>query len=186
MPIVTSVEVQETALWQQGDVRDPLGVWGCRLQVTGDATTGSVLVTFRVPEARRSAYVYTCYSTQIVLLSSAVVAVTAKCRLLTNWPNVDPQPGVQGYDTVQVMNLNGTSLFANEISGPFENFFLTSNDRFIPLFDPRAGVTGDLDIVELELGKNLIAEVYSFAGYGYFWDRSVMAAPGGLRHPGSN
>ena len=58
-------------------------------------------------------------------------------------------------------------------------------DRFLLLFDPRQQ-GGDVDIVEIEFGENRDLATYSFEGYGYFWDRSVLDAPGGPRHPGSS
>ncbi|KKL17299.1 hypothetical protein LCGC14_2486920, partial [marine sediment metagenome] len=58
------------------------------------------------------------------------------------------------------------------------------NDRFILIFDPRQGA-GVLNMIELEMGVNVNTDTYAFEAYGYYWDRSVLNAPGGPRHPGS-
>lgn len=185
MAISVLGEVLAAALWPQGDIRDPLGVWGCRVGVTGDASGGLITATFQVPTGRGAAYVYTCYSAQIGLLSGAVAGITSKCRLLTNWPNIDVAAGVQGFSTLQFISMNGGTDFPSPLSGPLNTFFLSPLDRFILLFDPRPGA-GSLNIVELTMGENTLNSTYSFEGYGYFWDRSVLNAPGGPRHPGAS
>ena len=184
MAIASTVDILPAALWPQGDIRDPLGVWGFRLGVTGNVSGGTVKVTARAPAGLGAAYVYTCYSAQIAQLTGADAAANIKCRLLTNWPNIDPQAGVQAYSTLRLTVWISDDAMTAPIGGPSQNF-LSPLDRFILLFDPRPSA-GALNIVELELDRNVDAETYSFEGYGYFWDRSVLQAPGGPRHPGSN
>lgn len=184
MAISETVDVVTTALWPQGDVRDPLGVWGFRHGVTGDASGGSIKVIAQAPSGVNAAYLYTCYSALIAELDT-LASVQGKCRLLTNWPNADLiVPGVQAYSTAITRTITGDADFTAPIAVPSEPF-VNAADRFLLLFDPRPGA-GDLSIVELELGVNTDTLTYSFEGYGYYWDRSVLQAPGGPRHPGAS
>jgi len=184
MAISVNVDVLPAALWPQGDIRDPLGVWGFRQGIIGDASGGTSKVTARAAAGQGAAFVYTCYSVQIALLTGISAASNIKCRLLTNWPNIDPQAGVQAYATLALRTLVASTMTPPE-SGPANGPLLTSNDRFILLFDPRPTPLA-IDIVELELDRNVLNETYSFEGYGYYWDRSVLNAPGGPRHPGAS
>jgi hypothetical protein len=59
------------------------------------------------------------------------------------------------------------------------------NDRFLLLFDPRPGA-GDLVIAEIKYSDNVDAMTTIMELYGYYWDRSVLQAPGGPRHPGAS
>jgi len=172
-------------LWPQEDIRSPLGVWGARLGVTGDASAGEIKVGITVPQAERAAYIYTCYSAQIsVLIAASSAELFAMCRLLTNWPDVDPGVGVQGYGSNVGARLpiitGGTAPEGSTI-----NHLVEGHDRFILLFDPRPSAVGDMTIVELKLAVQILSDTYSFEAYGYYWDRSVLDAPGGPRHPGS-
>ncbi len=169
--------------WPQGDARDPLGIWAGRDIIGGDGGGGGIKVTFQIPAGLNAAYVYTCYSATVADVTSST-GVVVKCRLLTNWPDADPQAGVQAFATLKVLTMNGsTTEFTAPFAGPVDNL-IGPNDRFLLLYDPRP-VTGNLDIVELELAENQAGESYSFEAYGYFWDRGVLQAPGGPRHPGS-
>ncbi len=187
MAISQEVAVIPTAVWQQGDARDPLGVWGFRLGVTGDATAGGIKVGATEPAGQKGAYIYTCYSLQCVQLTGTQSTGSCKSRLLTGWPNVDPIPDVQGYGSMHITTFSGSARFTAPISGPglAGGPLVQPQDRFLLLFDPRQ--TGDLiTLVELELADNVDTATYSFEGYGYFWDRGVLDAPGGPRHPGSS
>lgn len=184
MAIAETVDVITNALWPQGDMRDPLGIWGFRHGITGDASGGTVKVTARASEDQNAAYLYTCYSVNIAQLTGADAAANIKCRLLTNWPNIDPQVGVQGYSTLRLTVWISDDAMTAPIGGPSENI-LSPLDRFLLLFDPRPSA-GVLNLVELELDRNVLAETYAFEGYGYYWDRSVLNAPGGPRHPGAS
>lgn len=191
MALTTSGPPFEAQLWPQGDARDPLGVWGFRLPVTGDATGNPIKVFCRVPAAKRSAYVYTCYSAQIAQLTGAITASTTKLRLLTNWPNVSDIAGVQAYSTLYFGQLSGDTSITAPIAGPLFTAaggpWVAASERFLLLFDPRQPESlGDMDILEFVLDENTDAATYSFEAYGYFWDRSVMQAPGGPRHPGAS
>jgi len=177
-------QVITSALWPQGDSRDPLGLWGMRALVTGDATGSSIKLVAQVPAADKAAYVYTVYSAIVVQLTGSVAGFTiAKLRILTNWPNVDDQPGVQAYNAVIFRTAIGSLTFTAPTKGSPQ--LVTAIDRFLLLFDPRPS-GDDMDILELEIDDNVDAATYSFEAYGYFWDRSVMQAPGGPRHPGSS
>jgi len=184
MAISATVDVEQTALWPQGDIRDPLGIWGFRATVTGDASGDGVKLLAQVPADRKSSYIYTCYAAFAVPITQATAAgASSKCRLLTNWPNIDPTVGVQGYGHLRETQVNMNSALTTPQGGPGTDL-VGPNGRFILLFDPRP-IGGALTLVELELAANVLADVYAFEGYGYFWDRSVLNAPGGPRHPGA-
>ena len=185
MAVAGTVDVLESALWPQGDARDPLGIWGFRAALTGDATGGSVKMTAQVPALKRSAYVYTCYSVTIARTVGSNVTTQGKLRLLTNWPNVDSQAGVQAYGSLQMGTIAGAPNFTAPNTGPFDQQMMEPNQRFLLLFDPRA-TGGAMSILELEIDDNTDLDQWSFEGYGYFWDRAVMQAPGGPRHPGAS
>ncbi len=184
MAISTGADLIATALWPQGDIRDPLGVWGARLIVTGDATGGSIKVGVNAPARIAGAYIYTAYSAQVANLAQVALTLI-KMRLLTNWPDVDGvNAGVQGYASMIVLPLTGDADFTAPISGPSASLIQPA-DRYILLFDPRP-VAGAFTIMELELGFNPDGIEVSFEAWGYYWDRSVLQAPGGLRHPGAS
>jgi len=46
-------------LWPQLDIRDPLGVWGARALVTGDASGGSIKEKCQAPAERTAAFFFT-------------------------------------------------------------------------------------------------------------------------------
>ena len=184
MSISSNSDIRQTAIFTPRDVRDPLGVWGGRNAITGDVSTGSVRTIFRVPADLRPAYVYTCYSVQISQDDGTLDRNPMRVRLLTNWPNIDPQAGVQAYSTHNIVTADGSASLFEPVAGP-EGVLLAPNDRFILLFDPRPSVIS-MPILELEYESNQDGETYIFECYGYFWDRTVMDTPGGLRHPGSD
>jgi len=188
MSIETTVEIVQTALWPQGDARDPLGVWGFRLGVTGDASGDPIQVQVQVPANENAARLYTCYSLTVNQLTGAFTSGTRiKTRLLTSWPNVDPLAGVQAYGRTKMSGATGSAAFNSPRFG-FGNEggdAMGPNDRFLLLFDPRPAA-GILTIIELEWEINTNLAVYAFEGYGYWWDRGVWDAPGGPRHPGSS
>jgi len=185
MAISEEVAVITNALWPQGDIRDPLGVWGFRHGITGDATGGSIKVGAVVPADNAGAFLFTCYSALAAILAQATTSTSvAKVRLLTNWPNVDPQLGVQAYGSAGFVDLSTVSSFTPPEVIPTTPM-IAPQDRFLLLFDPRPS-GGQITIVELEIGVNILADTYTFEGYGYYWDRSVLNAPGGPRHPGSS
>lgn len=186
MAIVDQAIVIATPQWPQGDIRDPLGVWGCRLGVTGDASGGSIKVQFQVPPGLAAAYVYTVYSINIAILTGVSPGqINGKARILTNWPNVDSLPGVQSYSSLIIFSVNTAANFTAPIGGIANQIIMSSSDRFMLCYDPRPSAS-ELDIVEVEIGTNTDLATHSFEGYGYFWDRSVLQAPGGPRHPGSS
>jgi len=184
MAISTTVDLVATALWPQGDARDPLGVWGARNIEVGDASGGSVKTTIQAPESIAGAFIYTCYSAFASTLTPES-ASQIKLRLLTNWPDVDPiNPGVQGYGSIVVSTQDFGTEFTAPKSGPPQSM-IGAADRFVLLFDPRP-VVGAFAILELELDENTLARQYAFEAWGYYWDRQVMNTPGGPRHPGAN
>lgn len=185
MTVLAAVNVVETGLWPQGDKRDPLGIFGWRVQATGDGTGGSIVTTVSVPAAQRHAYVYCIYNMTIHQTAGAVQNVGAQIRVLFNWPNIDVQAGIQAYDALYGGTMNGTSDFADpDASFNFDTSPFLDNLRFMPIFDPTVQ-GGDMPIVIQQVQQTDLIP-YAFQGYGYYWDRSVMQAPGGLRHPGSS
>jgi len=178
-----TVDIFSQGMWPQEDIRDPLGVWGGRSIVLADATAGPLKVGFQPGADRAGAFLYTCYSAQISSLTINESAV-GKCRLLTNWPDVDVGPGVQGFSTTKIVTIDGSAAFSAPFDGPFDSPMVEPADRYILLFDPRP-VAGAFTIVELERDRAVDTRLYSFECWGYYWDRSVMSAPGGPRHPGS-
>ena len=187
MAIAETVELLAAQTWQQLDIRDPLGLWGARHRITGDASGGSVKTTILTPTGEGSAFVYQCMAVTVNIIDVVqIVNTIAKCRLLCNWPNIDPQVGVQAFNTTRFVNFAGSSNFTDPVGGESAQGgnFIQPNDRFILLYDPRP-TAGQLSIIELEVSDNVLATNYAFEAYGYYWDRSVMDAPGGPRHPGS-
>jgi len=181
--IATSVSILQLATFTPEGPRDPLGLWGGRVGVTGDVSGGVIEASFFVPAAIKSAYVYACYGITYAKLSGAAAIKVSKVRLLTNWPNVDVLAGIQGYSTLRLGTTRGTSSFTAPIMG-IEGESLGPTDRFVLLYDPRP-IGGDMTIVQIGVEDNESAQTYAFECYGYFWDRSVMDTPGGPRHPGS-
>jgi len=186
-------EPLESQLWPQGDIRDPLGVWAFRLGVTGDASGNPITVGIDIPAARRSAYLYTIYHAQVSQLTGVITAANIKTRILTNWPDADPDAGVFAYASNLQSRLVGSTNFNAPIAGPGGSASASAGplifplDRFLLMFDPRQQESlGDMEIFQFELEVNTNAATYSFEAYGYYWDRSVMQAPGGPRHPGSS
>jgi len=177
--------VIEAQLFPQGDIRDPLGVWGLRHGVTGDGSGGGVKVLYEVTSPKRAAFIYTCYSLSFTQLTGGVSQNNVKARLLTGWPNVDvQQAGVQAAATIRFSTVTGGPNFTPPILGNTVPL-VSPEQRFILLFDPRsAGL--DLVIAEVEWENNTEFATYSFEGWGYYWDRSVLQAPGGPRHPGAS
>jgi len=184
MAIAVETTVQQSQLWPQRDARDPLGIWGFRQGVTGNASGGSIKVTAQVPAARSQAYVYTLYDINVGALTTDFTLYEVKCRLLTNWPNIDVVAGVQAYGSNTIRPLRTDGDFTAPITA-LDGQIVGPNQRFLLLFNFQSRAL-PMDIVELEMGGNVDTATYTFEGYGYFWDRGVMNAPGGLRHPGSS
>jgi len=186
MTVSATVDVLPQQTWPQGDVRDPLGIWGFRTSVSGDASAGTINLVARVEAGQAPAYVYTVYGLTVTQLTGAITAELVKIRLLTNWPNVDRQAGVQGYGSVRMVTISGSSGHTDELTGWLEaGVGVDPLQRFILLYDPRGSDTV-LDLIAFQLPTNVNPSTFSFEGYGYYWDRSVLQAPGGPRHPGSS
>jgi len=176
------VDVFSQGMWPQEDARDPLGVWGGRHIVTGSVGGGPIKVGFQPGADRAGAYLYTCYFATIAQVTVNESA-TMKCRLLTNWPDVDDDVGVQGAATLRIMGSADGVGFTAPFGGPATPMVFPA-DRFVLLFDPRP-VAGAFTIVELEQDRSTEDNVYVFETWGYYWDRQVMSTPGGPRHPGA-
>lgn len=187
MAVAETVELLATQTWQQLDIRDPLGLWGARHRIVGTGDGGSVKTTILTPTGEGSAFVYQCMAVNVAILDVVqIVDTVVKCRLLCNWPNFDSQIGVQSFATARFSNLAGSSNFTQPVAGTSVTgaALINPNDRFILLYDPRPAA-GQLSIIELEISDNILNTDYTFEAYGYYWDRSVMNAPGGPRHPSS-
>jgi len=180
-----SIAIFAHGMWPQGDARDPLGVWGGRHIATATVGDGPIKVRFQAAATIAGAYVYTCYSANIAGLTVATLGI-GKCRLLTNWPDVDDDIGVQGYGSVKMVQVDGSSGFTPPFTGALIGGALVQpSDRFILLFDPRP-VVGAFDLVELEISDLVDTNTMAFECWGYYWDRQVLNTPGGPRHPGSS
>jgi len=177
-----AVDIFSQGMWPQEDARDPLGVWGGRHVITGSAGGGPIKVQFQPGADKAGAYLYTCYFATIAQVTVNESA-TMKCRLLTNWPDVDDDVGVQGAATLRIMGTQGNVSFTAPFEGPITPMVFPA-DRFVLLFDPRP-VAGGFTIVELEQDRSTDTNLYVFECWGYYWDRQVMSTPGGPRHPGS-
>lgn len=186
MTVTINIPVVEHALWAQRDARDPLGVWAARNTVGGDGS-GHVAANIVVPAARRRSHIYTCIHAITVLVGGTQeLGGILKCRLLTNWPDATSEvAGVTGFATYRT---TPTELMANARlpnSGPARPF-LEPNDRYVLLFDPSVVAVGsDMTIVEIDRDMSIATATYAFEAYGYYWDRGVLDAPGGPRHPGA-
>lgn len=188
MTVLETVEVLTAQLFQQGDERDPLGIWGARKAIVGNTDADSLVgVTVIVPAAIKAAYVFAVYGLNLNIISTPTLGLPfqAKVRLLTNWPNIDPDAGVQGFSTFRLYDMDGSFNFTAPIS-TVNTPLLEVNDRFMLLYDPRSQGTAPLSIIEMFIQDNTNTAVYAFEAYGYFWDRSVIQAPGGPRHPGAS
>ena len=182
MAISTFVNILEHQLFVQRDGRDPLGVWVARTGITGDVSGGSIKVGIQVPVLGDSGRIYTAYSVNISKLSGIDAAASGKVRLLTNFPDADRTIGVQGYGSFRRVTVDAGTGFTAPILGIAANDeAITQAERFLLLFGP---VDEDVNIVELEINENEDGIIYSFEGYGYFWDRQVLYVAGGPRHPG--
>ncbi len=177
------IDIKATALWPQGDARDPLGIWAGRGALTDDTLGGDKTGNIGLPQSRRAGNIYTCYAVTLSVVSGSDVGLSnVFCRLLTNWPPAD-SPGISGFAT------NRGSILAPTRNvfplGSFRENIFDPQYRFILLFDPRAGASGRINLVELTyLTVAGNAKVLAFEAWGYWWDRSVLDAPGGPRHPG--
>jgi len=187
MSVSFTGDVITNALWPQGDERDPLGVWGSRVSVTADATGNEIKGNIQVSPGAAAAYVYTLYDFNLTQRSGTLNTNPTMLRMLATWPNMGVTAGVQGYSTARFGVFRGSASFdtapvAGEVA---TDELLPRNSRFILLFDPRPG-PGILDLLEIKLVNQTDLDIYDIECYGYYWDRSVLNAPGGPRHPGSS
>jgi len=180
--VTVLIPVQESSILRRRDLRDPLGVWTARGAGVGDGGGGVVLAQFVVPADRRAAHVYTCYAVTVVELAIAVVQATqVSARLLTNWP-VTETTGITGFSVVNTRVADNDGVFPASPQGEL----IPPSWRYILLFDPRADPTSAITLVEAWPNDNTTDETYVFEVWGYYWDRNVLDAPGGPRHPGSD
>lgn len=184
MTVTALAEVFETQQWPQGDARDPLGIWGARAAVLGNASAGEIGVDFVVPAEKVASFVYACYAITGGQILGVIQNQSFKVQLLTNFPNVDPQPGVQGFSSLDIGVMGGDQQLTVPNSGQ-RTWTFPSSYRFILLYDPTPR-NAALTIVKLATVNVAIGIDFVFECYGYFWDRSVLNTPGGPRHPGSN
>lgn len=183
MSVLGSVFVIGSELWPQRDARDPLGIFGWRVTQAGDATGGQNKILVSVESLQRHAFVYKIFDMIIGQTVGVAVSTFAKMRILTNWPNIDVDPGIQAYGSVFLGTMSGTGV----LSAPFTMFLdgnpFSGNSKDLLLYDPSTQ-SGDMVIAEQEV-VNTDVTTYSFEGYGYYWDRAVMQTPGGPRNPGT-
>lgn len=183
MAIVESAGILEHQLFKQGDARDPLGIWTIRHPLVGDASGGTIKVSFTSPNQSR---IYTCYGLNIAGVNLNTSGGSAKVRLLTNFPPGTPTGGVAAFSTLRIVN-DGWDFQTNMTDPKVGLNFAPINavDRFILLFGPVPQGESPIAIVETEIINNVDGAGYVFEGYGYFWDRAILQVAGGPRHPGS-
>ncbi len=184
MSILATVNPIESELWPQRDARDPLGIFGWRTAVATDASGGSVKVTVEILDSLRHAFVWKIWDMIIAQITGGAQATNGKLRILSNWPNIDPQAGIQAYASLYVGSMGGNNSLTAPNTGLFDVSPLNGNQKDILIYDPSTQ-SGDMAIAELEV-VNTDGLTYSFEGYGYYWDRAVMQAPGGPRNPGTS
>ena len=183
MALTPVIDIIENALWMQGDVRDPLGVWGFRSAIIGDGSGGTIKWFVQVPATKSGKYIYTVQSLNFTHDVGTILNKNVKIRMLTSWPNIDPQAGVQAYSMMKRRLMQGDITWSAPIETVQEDI-LGPLDRMVLLFDPRTA-NNAITLFEAEVTNTGIGEDYSFEGYGYFWDRTAMQAPGGIRFPGT-
>jgi len=181
--VLGSVNVIESELWPQRDARDPLGIFGWRVTQAADASGGSNKILVQVPELLRHAFVYKIYSMTLAQTVGTVVSQTLKLRVLTNWPNVDIDPGIQAYGAFWMGSGDSDVLFTVPAGGISNAQPFIDSIKDLLIYDPSTQ-TGDMVIAEQETA-NTDGQTWSFEGYGYYWDRAVMSTPGGPRNPGT-
>ncbi|HIB68100.1 MAG TPA: hypothetical protein EYO33_24140 [Phycisphaerales bacterium] len=155
-----------------------------RIGATGDGGGGSIQAVGQVPAGERAAFVYTCYSANIAIVNQTTpLNVTGQFRLLTNWPSVDALAGVNAYSSIHMVTVEQSAL--EDPVGGSNDPLVSGPERFMVLWDPRPTNVA-MNICAFAVGTNVLNDVYSFEAWGYYWDRTVMSVPGGLRHPGSD
>jgi len=186
MAIATATILQQQALWPQGDIRDPLGVWGADWVVPGDATVEDIVVTINTPLGTASAYMYTLLDANIIQTAGTPTTNVLMLQWRTGWPDLDAAAGIQPYVANRVATFRGSTNFQDSpLSGinALDNW-VPSNWRYILSFDPRLGFQSSRTIATIKLDNIGVGTDFAGQLYGYFWDRSVFNAPGGPRHPG--
>lgn len=183
MAVLGSIAPIESELWPQRDARDPLGIFGWRGTQVGDATGGGNKVLIEVPASLRHAFVYKIWDMIIVQTAGTPASIAGKMRILSNWPNIDPDPGIQAYAAMFIGTLNGASALSAPDIGFFNVNPFNGNSKDILIYDPSTQ-SGPMGIAEQEV-QNVDGTTFSFEGYGYYWDRAVMSTPGGPRNPGT-
>lgn len=176
-----TVDIFSHGMWPQGDARDPLGIWAARHTMTGSAGGGSLKVGFQPGADRAGAFIYTCYFANVAW--NVQEGSNLKLRLLTNWPNADDDPGIQGASAIRIVNTDEAVGFTAPEGAPLDVMVKSPQEKIL-LFDPRPAA-GAFTIVEMEISGSTDTFSYFFEAWGYFWDRQVMNTPGGPRHPGS-
>ncbi len=186
MSITTAVILQQAAQWPQGDIRDPIGVWGAKWIVLGDASGDEIEVTINTPLGAAAAFVYTLYDVNIEHSAGALVSNALMMQWFTGWPDVEAAAGVEAAHTNVVGVIQGDAglgsapIGAINANGPLWR----SEQRFLLSFDPRFGHQSSRTLAIIKLVNIGVGTNYTGFLYGYYWDRSVMNAPGGPRHPG--
>lgn len=184
MAVAGDIFIVESELWPQRDARDPLGIFGWRGALAGDVSGGSIKATINVAEAIRHAYVLKIYDMHVALVVGTPATVGGKMRILTNWPNIDLQAGIQAYAAFYLGVISGTTVLDPPDQGFTDQNPFNGNSKELLIYDPSTR-DGDMAIAEQEV-TNTDGLTYSFEGYGYYWDRAVMNTPGGPRNPGTS
>lgn len=184
MSVTSTVIPIESELWPQRDARDPLGIFGWRTAIATDASGGFLRVQVNIEASKRHAFVWKIWDMVIAQITGGAQATNGKLRILSNWPNIDPQAGIQAYASLYIGSMGGNNSLSFPNTGLFDVSPLNGNQKDILIYDPSTQ-SGAMPIAEQEV-VNINGLTYSFEGYGYYWDRSVMNTPGGPRNPGTS
>jgi len=188
MSFTVNKDVLVSGLFKQGDIRDPIGIWGGSVTINGDVTGGFLRVIFQVdPDDGWVSGIFAHYSVSVIqtigaLLTGAGSAVIF--RINTNWPNILQDPGIIPYNFTRSFQLTGAAGLSPIAAT--EQPMVTSQERFLLSWDPRHITPQNLLLDQIEILNPGAGISINFTAYGYFWDRSVLDAPGGPRHPGSS
>jgi len=184
MSITIEKDVLVTGIFKQGDIRDPIGLWGGTTSINSDATGGKIRTSFRVDnEDAFLSGVFSIYSANVIQVTGLAATQNILFGINSNWPNIDQTPGITPYNGFIRATLSGEDAFS-PVAAVFPQL-VGSLDRFRLIFDPRHIAPQNMLLCQFEM-VNVNAKSYLWSVYGYFWDRSVLDAPGGPRHPGSS
>jgi len=186
MSITIEKDCLVTGVWKQGDIRDPIGIFGGVTSITGNGDGTFIRVSMRIDsEDAFLSGLFAIYDATILQTLGSVQSVDVLYRIFSNWPNIDQQPGITPFNSGIVRNMVGSNSWVSPRAAP-DAPLVQPLDRFRLIWDPRHLAPQNMLLCEWFINMPVAPVAYQFSVYGYFWDRSVLNAPGGPRHPGSS